>query len=232
MLGPAISVADFGRLAAGPGGVPGVPRPLPAIAAQAIGVAMAADVRRRFQTGTDPAGRPWTPLRYPRPRGGSKPLLDTGVLRNSITHRPEADGASVGTAIPYAPLMHFGGKVVPKRAKYLTIPLTKEAARAGSPRAMRNLEFVPKKARGGKVRGWLVEQKKTGRGKKKTSTTVFHWVCVTDVEVPARPFMGLSAQGLGAIDAIIAEMAMKNWLQFPSFQTGVTQGALPPRTGP
>ena len=35
-------------------------------------------------------GRPsWAPLKYPRPRGGGKPLQDTGRLRNSMVSQSD-----------------------------------------------------------------------------------------------------------------------------------------------
>lgn len=51
-----------------------------------------------------------------------KPLVDTGVLRNSINYAADADGVTVGTVAKQAKLQHFGGNVVPKQAKMLAFP--------------------------------------------------------------------------------------------------------------
>jgi phage gpG-like protein len=51
-----------------------------------------------------------------------KPLVDTGLLRNSITYNTDSDGVEIGTVLKQAKLQHFGGRVVPKRAKALAFP--------------------------------------------------------------------------------------------------------------
>lgn len=103
--------------------------------------AMIDDVHDHFEKSVGPDGKPWKPLKFPRPRGGNKPLFDTGKLRDSITGKsPEFRSevgfnyVAIGTVHPGANLMHAGGTVVPTKAKALAIPLTKDAVRAGSPR--------------------------------------------------------------------------------------------------
>jgi phage gpG-like protein len=66
----------------------------------------------------------------------------TGHLHRSITHEgPKRKGTkiigAVGTDIPYGPTHEFGGTIRPKRAQFLTVPLTaaKTAAGAGRGRA-------------------------------------------------------------------------------------------------
>lgn len=104
-------------------------------------MAMKSDVRENFDKSAGPDGRPWAKLRFPRVRGGDKPLLDTGLLRASITTKAKdhietftLNSVEIGTTKVGANLMNSGGTVVPVKAKALAIPLTKEALRAGGPR--------------------------------------------------------------------------------------------------
>ena len=55
-------------------------------------------------------------------RRGNSPLLDTGRLSNSIQYSVEGDTVIIGSKVPYAGLMNYGGKVVPKNARWLAIP--------------------------------------------------------------------------------------------------------------
>lgn len=104
-------------------------------------MAMLRDVRENFATVSDPDGRKWPGLKFPRVRGGDRPLIDTGALRASIVgkhanHIEEVtqNSVTIGTTRPGANLMQSGGTVKPVNGKALAIPLTKEALRAGSPR--------------------------------------------------------------------------------------------------
>jgi phage gpG-like protein len=51
-----------------------------------------------------------------------KPLVDKGMLRNSIVARATADGVEVGTNLKYAKVHQFGATIVPKKAKRLVFP--------------------------------------------------------------------------------------------------------------
>lgn len=186
-----LAAAGTGRLGvlAPPGVVPLAPR-----TQRELVQTLVSDVKNRFYTGTAPDGTKWRPLKYPRPRGGDKPLMDTGRLLASITGTADATSVTVGTAHPGAALQNAGGVVRPKRAKHLAIPLTKEAARAGSPRRMKGTAKVPLFAR--KVNGkW-----------------VGHWLLVKQVTVPARPFAGVSKEGERAVAAVLADAAARRWL--------------------
>ncbi|WP_461831708.1 phage virion morphogenesis protein [Aquifex sp.] len=61
-----------------------------------------------------------------RLKGSSKPLLDTGTLRASITYVINNKELKVGSNLVYAPVHQFGATVTPKVAKKLTIPATKK----------------------------------------------------------------------------------------------------------
>lgn len=71
----------------------------------------------RFQTGTDPTGQQWKPLseatkkrRRKGPRAGRSDtvLVDTSVLRNSITAVPGVSAILIGTNSVYAGAHQFG----------------------------------------------------------------------------------------------------------------------------
>jgi phage gpG-like protein len=153
------------------------------------------DIKRRFMTATTPEGVAWKPLKYGRPGGGNRPLQDTGRLMASISSRSGAGEIVWFTNAPGAALQNFGGTVVPKKGKFLAIPLTREARRAGSPRRMTGTEQVPLFAR--RVAGRLVG----------------HFLLVKKAVVPARVYMGLSRQALSAIAAAVAEDAARRWQQ-------------------
>lgn len=181
--------ADAQAAVAGVG--PGVSLAVPAALGNRLGTAMVAETRARFLTATAPDGSRWQPLARPRPDGGSRPLLDTGVLRASITYRAEPDAVVVGSNSPYAGLHQSGGTVRPRSGKYLAIPLTREAKRAGSPRRMSGLQFRPSK--GGRA-GVLV-----GVG------GVAQYALVKSVTVPARPFVGVSAELAETLAGVAAD---------------------------
>lgn len=181
------------------------PGPLPPALGRQIGLILQAGVRRRFQTATDPFGRPWPALRRPRPQGGTHPLLNTGVLRNSYQPRVEADGASIGSVLPQARLHNFGGVIVPRRAKSLSIPLTPEAVRAGSPRRFpRRLQMRPVKR--GNVVGVLYERDRRGG---RAARVVEHYLLVKSVTIPQRQVLGSGPDELRLIDQVAAEFGYR-----------------------
>lgn len=64
-----------------------------------------------FQQSTSPYGKKWQPLKF---RDG-KPLLDTGVLRNSLKGKPTASGISISSNLEYAATHNYGRGSIPKR---------------------------------------------------------------------------------------------------------------------
>ncbi|MDM7462256.1 MAG: phage virion morphogenesis protein [Tepidimonas taiwanensis] len=101
---------------------------------RAIATALEAQVEKRFETATDPAGRPWKPLapstlsawldrgKGNRKKDGSltqrgrerlssrKPLYDTGDLLGSLNSSFTRSQARVGFGVPYAIMHQFGAK--------------------------------------------------------------------------------------------------------------------------
>lgn len=182
-------------------GQPGTPVRLPAATGKIVGQVMVSDIKSRFATGTDPAGRKWRPLKHPRPRGGNQPLRDTGMLMNSFTARVEPTAVVVGTNRAGAALHNFGG-VVRAKGKMLAIPLTKEAQRSGGPRRFgkrKELEFRPTGKRRVFVLG--VEDKK--------GVFVGQFLLVDQVTVPQREFMGVSDKALSQIADVLATAGLR-----------------------
>ncbi|MFO0937836.1 MAG: phage virion morphogenesis protein [Gemmataceae bacterium] len=189
------------------------PIPIPAPLGKRMGLVLAGDMKGHFERGSGPNGERWAPIQ-PRPQGGSKPLLNTGRLRASIKGRAERDGASAGTNAIQANLMNAGGTIRPIKAKFLAIPLTREAVRAGSPRDFPRELFVirtknghlllvehPPRTRTGKIKKrrlndsekMLASQYSTG------SSFVAQYVLKKSVVIPARPFNGFTD---GAIEDV------------------------------
>jgi phage gpG-like protein len=116
----------------------------------AIGSAVTTLVRLGFSVGRDPWGKPWAPIKWRAPRrtndgarlsktgreqvtanrGGNagQPLVDTGRLRRSITHKSDATGVTIGTNIKaksgasIAAVHQFGATIKPKNGKRLVFP--------------------------------------------------------------------------------------------------------------
>jgi phage gpG-like protein len=182
------------------------PEGLPLPLLRSIGGILLGDHKQRFNTRTAPNGALWPALRFPRVTGGNKPLLDTGILRNSLTMDIHPDGASVKTNLLYAALHNFGGVITPKNSKFLAIPLTIAAKRAGSPRRYRGtLFYVKPKSRGGNVGGTMCEVQKSGR---RSTKVVAVYLLLRSVTIPERRFMGLSANAEMQIDELLDEWVL------------------------
>ncbi|QEL18306.1 phage virion morphogenesis protein [Limnoglobus roseus] len=190
MITQTYSAADFSaRLAAAAGAVQrGVPEPL----FKPLGLLFQADVRRQFYTGVGPTGVPFQALARPRPDGSDKPLMNQGLLANSYVAEVTAAGVVVASAHPGAALHQLGGVIRPVRAKALTLPLTREAVRYGSPRRFPRPLFV----RG----GCLCEWQGTGRDR----VLVRHYRFAAEVTVPARP-VGFTEAALSDAAEMLAD---------------------------
>ena len=76
-------------------------------AMESIGQTMQSRVSARFETETDPLGRPWAPwadsTRASYPKGGNRRILDRhGDMLSSLNHRADATSARIGFGTPYA----------------------------------------------------------------------------------------------------------------------------------
>lgn len=167
-------------------------------------LAIRQSVMQNITEGHGPDGKAWPSLKHKRvyDKGSSKgPLYSTGLLLASITagrgHVEELTSSHLlmGTNLEYAAIHQHGGEIRPKK-KYLSIPLTREASRAGGasqfPRPLFVIEsgtgklFLAesKTVKGGKNKG----KRKTGKG-----SLLIHYLLSKGVTVPARPFLGISA---------------------------------------
>lgn len=121
---------------------------------RAIATALEAQVEKRFETATDPAGRPWKPLapstlsawldrgKGNRKKDGSltqrgrerlssrKPLYDTGDLLGSLTSSASRSEARVGFGVPYAAYHEFGTKRMPRRGLLMADPQSRTLGEA------------------------------------------------------------------------------------------------------
>jgi phage gpG-like protein len=177
----------------------------PAALLRQLSVWAGGEAKRCIAEGRDPDGAPYPPLKFPRARGGTRPLRDRGLLLASMT-----GGAGFiqqmgqwqftqGSNLPYAALQNAGGVIVPTKGKFLAIPKTAEAAGV-SPRQF------PRKLIGlyGPRGGVLVER--VGKGQ-----TVAHYALVKRVVVPARRFIGFGAQAVARGAAIVQAFYARLW---------------------
>ena len=166
-------------------------------AAPDVAAAAVAGMRRAMRQGVSPDGTPYKPLAHARPGGGAKPLMDTGLLAASLSAGVTGAGdILLRSSSPYAKLMQSGGTVRPKNAHALAIPVTAEARRYKSPRDFPRTLFVLRKANSSRP-GVLAERV----GGPKGGAVAVHYVLMTSVTVPARPFLGLTPEAVAAIRA-------------------------------
>ena len=139
------------------------------------------------------------PTRWPdTPRGGQA-MVDTGRLRNSITHEVRGRSVRVGTNVKYAALRHFGGTIV-GRDKALAIPVEVSQSRR-RPKHYPNLQWRPTRNRrfvgmlgeelAVRTRGANGRYKKSGSGR-----WVTRFLLARQVVQPARPFLMFQADDL------------------------------------
>lgn len=90
-----------------------------------IGQLMIGSTRRNFQAG----GRPvkWPVSRRVKKHGG-KTLRKTSKLMNSVHYVTASDHLTIMTNERFARIHQFGGVIKAKNAKFLTIPLSEDAA--------------------------------------------------------------------------------------------------------
>jgi phage gpG-like protein len=149
-------------------------------------IAAIANMRRDMTSGVSPDGAAYAPLRFSRPQGGNKPLMNRGILRASLSAEFTGETLFLRANAPGARLQQEGGTIVPTKGKALTIPLTVEAVRAGGARNFPRPLFVLRNS--GSQNGVLAER--VGKGKK--ARVVVHYLLRNRVQVDARPFLGLS----------------------------------------
>lgn len=178
-----------------------------------------ADVKSNFADSHDPDGTPWLPLAHSRPnsKGEDKPLKDKNILGSSVTsNRPghvetmTRDTLIIGTNLDYAGTHQDGGIILPRSAKALAIPLTKEAARVDSPREFSQPLFVLKSG----DHAFLAQRKMKGRGKKKNESLILHYILLKSVKIPQRQFLGVGAKLMTRLEDAVCDHAAMGLLDF------------------
>ncbi|MBA6100470.1 phage virion morphogenesis protein [Pseudomonas juntendi] len=134
------------------------------------------DARARRQVAPD--GTPWAPL-SPRTlarKKGNKILRESGALLDTLRHQVTDDGLEFGTDCPYGAIHQDGGKI-------------EHAARS---------QQVYFKEKGGVVGNRFV---------KKSKSNFAQWVThgARSVEMPARPYLGLSSEDEAEILEIVSD---------------------------
>ena len=144
-----------------------------------LGEYLQGSTQKRFKTQTAPDGTPWAPLqkRYARRKRYNKDKVLTlrGYLRSYIHYQASADSVEVGSNQKYAAIHQFGGEI--------DMPERQATVRYRSV--------------AGKV---LFAGKKHKRATERSVTIPVHFV-----KIPARPFLGLSAEDDREISRIIRE---------------------------
>ena len=186
--------------------------------ARSLCVAAVSGYKEGFRNQRAPDGTPWAPLKYPRPRGGSTVLVDTGRLRNSGEARVSGETLALSATAPGAAAHQFGAVVRPKAAKALAIPVTREAARFGSPRRFPGppLVYLPSRHQNPDDRGRLaqiVHRTRSGRRTRPTRnsqvTLVVQYVLRSKVVIPARPFVGFAPETRAVMTDLVAQERAK-----------------------
>ena len=122
-----------------------------------------------------------------RLKGNKPPLRNAGHLRASITGKVKEGKVIVGTNLKYAPILHFGGEIKPKKAKKLAIPANKKIKKmvdlVGVKGVLENLE----------KQGWKIFfREKSIMGKPPKGKPVVLFIRRKKVKIPERPFMELT----------------------------------------
>lgn len=192
MLVRELTMAEFAaQLASTARGIGAIPKALQ----PTIAIMVQADVREQFYGGHGPDGVPFAPLAHRRPQGGSNPLTNFGILANSYHATVDDHGVTLESTAVQAAIHQYGGVIKPTKAKALTIPLTKEAARVGSPRRFPRPLFS--------LWGGLVESiPATGKGKK--PKIVKHYLFCKSVTIPKRS-VGFSNKLMEDVGEVLGE---------------------------
>jgi phage virion morphogenesis protein len=97
------------------------PNPLMA----AIGETLVSSTKERMNRGESPDGTPMKPVQ----RGGV-PLMDSGLLRRSITYNAGTADVTIGTNLKYARIHQLGGTIEPKTKKALAFKIKNKEGNA------------------------------------------------------------------------------------------------------
>jgi phage gpG-like protein len=169
--------------------------------------------KRHFTEQRGPDGQPWPALKFDRPSGPGIPLRDSGRLMASIQGRAEDGTIVLGTNRVGATSHQYGATIVPVNAKYLTIPTTLEAKRAGSPRDYPG-ELVPRVNRA-RTKGVLLAKGESSNPKwnRPGGWHVAYILTTGPIEIPARPFIGFSNDTASEIAELASEHVVSRYIE-------------------
>lgn len=110
--------------------------------------------------------------------------LSRSIHSETVEKRPKYVEINIGTDVVYARIHEYGGTIVPKKGKYLTIPVSETAKALVSPR------------------NYSGELAKIGMTLQ--ADGVVHWVLATSVTISAQPYMrpAVENKGQAAMDSI------------------------------
>ena len=166
---------------------------LPAM--QIMGRVLKTGAQLRFRSTSGPDGAAWEKSFRAKHEGGQTLSL-TRRLRNSITYTATAGTATVGTNVAYAAIHQFGGTIRAKNAQFLSIPVTPAARAAGSPRNMAGLH---------------VAQTLKGQFMLVNDKGVTQYLLRKQVNIPARPFLGVSAGDRVELNGVAERFFQSRW---------------------
>ncbi|MBB4287796.1 phage virion morphogenesis protein [Roseospira goensis] len=152
-------------------------------AMDSIGAMMRTSVLHRFQEGVDPDGEDWPPSIRAIMTDG-KTLVDRGHLRDSVTYAADADSVRQGTNLVYARIHQLGGTI---KIKARTQTITRRLYKDGT----LSERFVKRTAR--------------------NAVSTDHQVAAHTITMPARPYLGLSAQDRQQAGEIVADWVTGAW---------------------
>lgn len=145
-----------------------------------IGIIVSRDIKARIRQN----------LVTPSSKSKGTTLVKSAKLVNSIRYAVSGDQIKVGTDVPYGKIHHTGGTIRPSRAKYLAIPLTKEAA-ANKPREWTGTWIA---------KGCIMHLGKDGKPEAL-------YALKKQVTIPARPYMFVGPQTMKSISDLVRDYA-------------------------
>ena len=156
-----------------------------------ISARMLSAVRLNFQLG----GRPqrWPVSRRAMESGG-KTLIDRALLLNSVQRSHNENSAFVFSRDKRAAIHEFGGTIVPRKAKALTIPIS-PLARGKTARYFSRTETFLLKREGKRA---LIMLKRDGK-------VLPLYVLLDSVQIPARPFIRPPQRDIDEWERMIGE---------------------------
>jgi phage gpG-like protein len=147
-----------------------------------IGVVLTRDIKARIRRGQI----------TPKSKESGTTLVKSAKLVNSITFATTANQVIVGTNLKYARILHEGGLIRPRNAKFLAIPLTPAAA-VRRPREWDNT-YISK--------GIIY--------RKGLNTSEALYALKKQVTIPARPYLVIPEHTKATIEKLIVAYCSKN----------------------